>query len=258
MGKLILAHAVGDENGQAKGGKAGDQTGKEVREQAYYDREKGWTDVFRAIDTEKRAIIAQAAVDAAANDKIGYDQGQRTTLYDEAAKVNWKIIQIEKACECDCSALVTVCLAAAGIMIDKSTYTGNMKENIKTAGGMKDYTADKYLHSTQYLQEGDILLGPGHAAVVVDESRKPSAKAQTKKNVRVQIAACKNATSANVFLTQVKRAGFEDAYIVEEEGYKRVIAGIYATTEEAWEAAKILNRKCFSTWVYKIKGGLER
>ena len=259
MSKLILAHAVGDENGQAKGGKAGDQTGKEVRFQDYYDRSKGWTDVFRAKDEAKREIIAQCAVDAVTNDKIGYDQGQRLTLYDEAEKVKFNVIEIEKACETDCSALATVCLAAAGIKIDKSTYTGNMKENIKTTGLMKDYTADKYLHSTQYLQEGDILLGPGHAAIVVDESRKATPKKSSiKKNVRVQIGAFYNPATADLFLSQVKKAGFPSAYIVEEGGYKKVIAGLYATTEEAYKAARILNQRCFATYVYKIKGGLER
>lgn len=259
MSKLILAHAVGDENGQAKGGKAGDQTGKEVRFQDYYDRAKGWTDVFRAKDEAKRAVIAQCAVDAVVNDKVGYDQGQRLTLYDEAEKVNFKVIEIEKACETDCSALATVCLASVGIKIDKSTYTGNMKDNIKATGLMKDFTADKYLHSTQYLQEGDILLGPGHAAIVVDEDRKATPKkVVSEKRVRVQIAACRNKTSAEIFLKNVIKAGFRDAYIVTEDGYYKTIAGIYATPNEAYWIASRLNDLCFNTYVYTIKKGVEK
>ena len=38
-----------DENGKAHGGRAGDQTGKEVSTQSYYVHSKGWR-VFRAKD----------------------------------------------------------------------------------------------------------------------------------------------------------------------------------------------------------------
>ena len=45
-----------DENGNARGGKAGDQTGKEVSTQNWYKHSKGWR-VFRAINPEKAAKI---------------------------------------------------------------------------------------------------------------------------------------------------------------------------------------------------------
>ena len=47
-----------DENGNAKGGKAGDQTGKEVSTQSWYRHSKGWR-VFRAKDPAVAERIAQ-------------------------------------------------------------------------------------------------------------------------------------------------------------------------------------------------------
>ena len=47
-----------DENGKARGGKAGDQTGKEVSTQNWYKHNKGWR-VFRAKDPKRAEMIAQ-------------------------------------------------------------------------------------------------------------------------------------------------------------------------------------------------------
>ena len=46
---VIIGSARIDENGKAKGGKAGDQTGKEVSTQKWYKHTKVWR-VFRAKD----------------------------------------------------------------------------------------------------------------------------------------------------------------------------------------------------------------
>lgn len=48
-----------DERGRASGGKAGDQTGREVSTQNWYKHSKGWV-VLRATDSEKGQKIAQA------------------------------------------------------------------------------------------------------------------------------------------------------------------------------------------------------
>ena len=66
-----------DENGKAKGGKAGNQ-GKELSTQAWYKHSKGWV-VLRPTDPEQAEKIAAAMERAIANKHIGYDQGQRLT-----------------------------------------------------------------------------------------------------------------------------------------------------------------------------------
>ena len=39
---VYIGNAVGDEHGNARGGEAGDQTGKEVKIQPWYLNKKGW------------------------------------------------------------------------------------------------------------------------------------------------------------------------------------------------------------------------
>ncbi len=82
MSKVIIGSARGDENGGAYGGKPGDQTGREVSTQAWYKHSKGWR-VFRAKRPEAREKIACDMQSACDNPKIGYDQYDRLTLYDE-------------------------------------------------------------------------------------------------------------------------------------------------------------------------------
>ena len=74
---VIIGSARIDENGRAHGGKAGDQTGKEVSTQSWYKHSKGWV-VLRAKDPKKAAKIAQAMRAACDNANIGYDQYQNT------------------------------------------------------------------------------------------------------------------------------------------------------------------------------------
>ena len=123
-----------DENGKAHGGKAGDQTGKEVSTQSYYLHSKGWR-VFRAKNpavAEKIARNMQAACDSK---HVGYDQYQRNTLYTQAEKVGFDVARVTTDCETDCSALVRVCCAYAGIMGLPSDFrTGNMPSNLLKTG----------------------------------------------------------------------------------------------------------------------------
>ena len=53
-----VGSARSDENKSAHGGKAGDQTGREVSTQNWYLHSKGWR-VFRAKDPAKAEKIAQ-------------------------------------------------------------------------------------------------------------------------------------------------------------------------------------------------------
>ena len=165
---VTLGHAVGDERGKSSGGKAGNQTGQELRLQEWYKRAKGWNHVLRAKKKSIAKKIAQAAKACVANKHIGYDQSQRTTLYREALNSKWDIAKIKTDCETDCSALVAVCLNVAGIAISKDIYTGNMVDKIMETGSFNDLTAAKYTQSPDELSVGDILVGPGHTAIVVN------------------------------------------------------------------------------------------
>lgn len=160
-----IGHSSINENGKVSGGKPGDQTGKEVCTRTYYKHP--WHTVIRAKNKTTAEKIATAMEQACANDKIGYCQAHRTSLYDEAKKNNWDLSKIKVACEGDCSSTVSVCVNAAGISVSKNMYTGNEKECLRQTGKFDILTDSKYTNSDTYLERGDILLGNGHTAIVL-------------------------------------------------------------------------------------------
>ena len=172
-----IGHASIDENKAAKGGNAGDQTQKEVCTRSWYN--KPWTSVIRPKDSAQAEKIAKAMEQACANDKIGYDQNQRTTLFTQAKAVNWDLSKITTACECDCSSLVAVCVNAAGITVSKDIYTGNEKTALANTGAFTVLTDSKYISKSDNLKRGDILLGSGHTAIVLTDGDGVSAPANS-------------------------------------------------------------------------------
>ena len=163
-----------DENGKAHGGKAGDQTGKEVSTQNWYLNSKGWR-VYRAKNPAVAEKIAQCMERACKNSRIGYDQYQRNTLYKEAEKFGFDVSKVTTACETDCSALVRVCCAFAGITGLPSDFrTGNMPANLSRTGAFTELTGAKYQEQSTYLGRGDILVTKtaGHTVVVLTNGPK--------------------------------------------------------------------------------------
>ena len=171
--KVRIGHAIHDENNKAKGGQAGDQTGGEVKIAEWYN--KPWTNVFRPKDDDDAEMIAATAEAICVNDYIGYDQSQRTTLFNAAEKVDFDIEAIESPCETDCSAMVAVCVNAAGIRVSKNMYTGNELSMLRNTGKFDIFTTDDYCRSSDKLKRGDILLGNGHTAVVLTDGAKADA-----------------------------------------------------------------------------------
>ena len=168
---VTIGSARIDENGNAHGGAAGDQkNGREVSTQAWYLHPKGWR-VFRAKDPAKAQIIAKIMGWACESDLIGYDQYQRNTLYKELAKTGFGGEPVlTAAVETDCSALVRVCLAFAGIDVPANFYTGNMAELMLATGMLVELKGAKYTDQPDYLGEGDILVTrtSGHTVVVLN------------------------------------------------------------------------------------------
>ena len=173
-----IGHASIDENGRAKNGSAGDQTGKEVCIRNWYLNSKGWV-VLRCKDAAKRQKIAEAMEKACANAQIGYDQYQRDTLFNNVKGSGFDPSKTTKKVETDCSALVRVCIAYA--------YGKDVAGNIRTisepaalvkTGLFTKHTADKYCKSSDYLLRGDILCTPvsGHTVVVLTDGAKVAEK----------------------------------------------------------------------------------
>lgn len=166
---VLMGSAHGDENGKAYGGKAGDQTGREVSTENWYLHSKGWI-LLRAKDPKKAEKIAVCMERACKNNHIGYDQYQRDTLYNAAKEFGFDVSKVIKDVETDCSALVRVCCAFAGI----TTATFNTQTQVNTL--MKTNMFDKYTDaehckSSKALKRGDILVTctKGHTVVVLSD-----------------------------------------------------------------------------------------
>ena len=203
---VIIGHASIDENGKARSGAAGDQTKKEVCTRNWYS--KPWHTVIRPKNSAAAEKIAKAMEQACANDKIGYDQSQRTTLYTYAKAVNWDISKVTASCECDCSSLVAVCVNAAGIKVSKDIYTGNEKTALANTGAFTVLTDSKYISKSDYLLRGDILLGAGHTAIVLTNGDKADSNASNASsntssntsNTEKRVTAVKATEAARYFL----------------------------------------------------------
>lgn len=184
MAKIVMIGSARiDENGNAHGGKAGDQkNGREVSTQEWYKHSKGWR-VLRCKDPAKAEIVARTMEWACESDLIGYDQYQRNTLYNELKKHGFGGEPVlEKAVETDCSALVRVCLAFAGIDMPADFYTASMAKQMLATDEVIELTGSKYTDSPDYLGRGDILVTKtkGHTVVVLSNGEKYEGSVEAK------------------------------------------------------------------------------
>ncbi len=162
-----ISNSGSDERGAYSGGTAGDQTGTEWQIKNWYNRP--WSHVIRHPDKAKRELIAELAIEAANNNKIGYDQNQRHTFWQQLKVSGYRPKNITKACESDCSAGVAAIVKAVGYLtgdtamqgVSSECYSGNIRSALKAAG-FSVYTASKYRTSADYLLPGDILLYENH------------------------------------------------------------------------------------------------
>ena len=161
-----------DENGNARGGQAGDQNGREVSTQSWYKHSKGWR-VFRAKDPAVAEKIARDMQWACDNSHIGYDQGQRLTLYDVSKPLGFNCHLVKTNCETDCSALVRVCCAYAGVSLP-NFRTPTEPAALLDSGDFVELKGSKYTDSDKYLKRGDILCTrtQGHTVVVLSNGSK--------------------------------------------------------------------------------------
>ena len=158
--KIRIAHARSSENGTIDG-QPGDQTGREVM---ISDNTGGWMSVIRACDPGQRIYIAAYAAQIANNEKIGYSQNTRLTLYDawvQSGKGDFT--KIKKKCNCDCSSMVACCVIASGTVISKDMWTGNELNTLVGSGYFVELG-----YAEKQLKRGDILLKKGHTAIVVE------------------------------------------------------------------------------------------
>lgn len=165
--RVTLAHAVGSETGGTSG-KAGDQTGKEVRLQEWYiSGGNKWDFVLRCKEKKQRWLIAEDAVKGVRNKNLGYSQKDRYSAWNIVAQRGFDLDLLDEPANCDCSQLASIASNYAGFAIPKDTYTGNMKARYSATGGFKILTANKYVKDYKALKRGDLLVREGHHTATV-------------------------------------------------------------------------------------------
>lgn len=171
MATVYIGSARIDERGKASGGQAGDQTGKEVSTQNWYDHSKGWI-VLRPKDGAKAQKIATGMRSACDNPNIGYDQTNNQSLWNLVKDKGFDPAKADKPCETDCARLVRVCCAYAGIMAD-DFYTATEATVLMRTGEFIKLTDSKYTDAPDYLGAGDILVTKtkGHTVVVLSNGK---------------------------------------------------------------------------------------
>ena len=165
-----------DENGNISGGRAGDQTKREVATEPYYSHPKGWY-MLRAKDTEVAKKIAQAMREGCTNDNIGYSQSDRYGVITNL-KVYGRIAKIAVKTNADCSSLVRACCIQAGIQIGDFNTASEVAVLEKTGAFHKAVV----VAPNTKLQVGDILVtrSKGHTVIVTEADTKPTPKPETK------------------------------------------------------------------------------
>jgi hypothetical protein len=157
---IIVGSARIDENGNIHGGKAGDQTGKEVSTQNFYVHSKGWY-ILRPKSVTYANRIAKKMKAACDNNKIGYDQYERLGVINEGIDTAVKT-------ESDCSTLVRACIQeATGKKIANFT-TANEVAVLEGTGLFHDAVA--YISQAKTpVYNGDVLVTKtkGHTVIVV-------------------------------------------------------------------------------------------
>ena len=176
---MLCGWASIDEHGHAKNGKAGDQTGREVKTGSWYDFGQNVIIRFKNRDKAKKAAKICKAI--CNNKHVGYDQNQRTTLFDAMKKVDWDPSKLTKNVETDCSAMMAVCANAVGIKVSKNWYTGNMVECAKDhPNEFKILRDKKYLNSPNYLKTGDMILNTRKHVIMALENGSAAGKKEDK------------------------------------------------------------------------------
>ena len=234
---VVIGSASKDENGQYRGGNAGDQTNREVYILNWYDG--GWNYVLRPNSSNLSEKIASCCEDACNNNNVGYDQYQRNTLLQQAKIANMNIAKISTPCECDCASLVSTCCVCAGLPENiffpggNGCTTNNLKSACERCGQFTVLNSNNYTKSKDYLQRGDILLADGHTVIVLQSGNKVNNLATittTVETYKVRVTAEKKLNVRSgpgtnyAIITQVANGGVF-TIIEEREGWGKLKSG---------------------------------
>lgn len=167
-----IGSARSSESGSLNGKRGDQKGGREVSTQNWYLHKKGWT-IIRLRDPEKREKCAYAMQAACDNNHIGYSQNDRLSGYKAAAKVGFDPAKVKEDVNVDCSELVRICLAYAGIGVT-NWYTGSMISICRDMPETFEIITGEKAQTSDYLRRGDILVTntKGHTVIVLSDGPK--------------------------------------------------------------------------------------
>lgn len=171
--QMKIVHAVCDENGKTVGTKKGDQTGKEIRVQEWYDRSGGWKFYLEPIDPYTASKAVKIAVDVAGNIHFGYSQPNRKTGYNAIKRAGGDVSKVTEYGDFDCSSLVYSAYMLAGCEgLDAIGYSGDIVEMFQKTGMFIVHTEPKFLKSGDYAVKGGVYVAPNeHVFMCIEDGK---------------------------------------------------------------------------------------
>lgn len=199
---VIIGSARINEKGTVSGGKAGDQTRREVSTQAYYMHSKGWY-CLRPKSISVANALADAMIEACNNNCIGYCQTHRTSVIPKLRAAG-RLSKIKTNVETDCSELVRACCIQAGF--DPGDF--NTASEVKALNATNQFMAKISVTSSTTLYNGDILVtkSKGHTAIVVSGHPRRAASNKPKPSI--------NTTAGDVVAAQHRNKNLAGSYSV--------------------------------------------
>lgn len=166
MRKNLFAWASISEKGTING-KAGDQTGKEVKTGYYYDF--GQDKCIRVKPLKTRRKIAKIAKELALNNRIGYGQADRKTLWEFCNYYGWDWKRIKNTipvCNVDCSMFcaIAVNLGFGRAVFDSTTYTGNMCTQARNKS--KYFSVESIKQAEKKFHKADMPIKEGKHVII--------------------------------------------------------------------------------------------
>ncbi len=165
---IKVAYASISEKGTIQG-KRGDQSGYEVKIGLHYNFGQHILVRFKSVANRKMAVkIAKMLVK---NEKIGYSQSDRYSLYHQLESIGWDFSRLDeiKKCNTDCSMMI-ICIInlvfKRALITDG--YTGNMARILEQFPNRFDVIKNfTFKTERSYYRLGDIEIRPYHHAVMI-------------------------------------------------------------------------------------------
>lgn len=158
-----IGHASINERGTVSGGRAGDQTGKEVCVRNWYN--KPWNVMLICKDKALAKRAAEYMKAICDDDDFGYCQTHRGSGYLAIVNAGGNVSKAAPS-EFDCSSLVASCYKLAGLNVSTGLTTRSIRKAFLDTGKFEVYTDAAHIGTDNYAEPGAVYLREGHHVVM--------------------------------------------------------------------------------------------